>query len=109
MFETEVQQVQELAEEFGLHSLVQQCEQHRSALNVPDQSRIVEFPFLSGTVGKYALASPLMIPVVVEKLKKLWENEEFCDVELLLDGFGRVTSAHKLVLSAWSTPFAKVC
>lgn len=48
------------------------------------------------------------VPIDLGRLGELVDTGDYTDVELSVDGERQVVRAHRLILSAWSRPFAKV-
>ena len=44
----------------------------------------------------------------VDKLRGFLKTGDHSDVEIFIDGHGPVAHVHKIILSMWSMPFAKV-
>lgn len=42
------------------------------------------------------------------KLKQLYSAGEYSDVNMYIEGHGLVAQPHRVILSLWSVPFAKV-
>lgn len=51
---------------------------------------------------------PFGLPINSLRLKQLTSNGEYADVNIYIEGHGLVTQSHKIILSLWSLPFAKV-
>ncbi|XP_002510674.2 BTB/POZ domain-containing protein At2g30600 isoform X1 [Ricinus communis] len=51
---------------------------------------------------------PFGLPVNVQKLKKLHSDGEYSDVNIYVESYGLVARCHKVILSMWSVPFAKM-
>jgi hypothetical protein len=51
---------------------------------------------------------PLKDPVDAQKIGQFLANGKHSDVNIYVNGHGLVAKAHKLILSLWSVPFAKV-
>ena len=60
------------------------------------------------TVFQEQSTCALNIPVNPAVLVQHLDSGEFSDVELLVEDYGTVARVHRLILSAWSEPFAKV-
>lgn len=110
----QVNQVLELAAKFGLQCLASQCEELKLPLatGVDYDLRMSEQEEL---MYQCPLASqeeqgtcPLNVPVNTAKLLHLLESGAFSDVQVMIEDYGKVAESHRLVLSAWSEPFAKV-
>ncbi|XP_023923175.1 BTB/POZ domain-containing protein At2g30600 [Quercus suber] len=99
----------------GLHfevmSLVKQCEQNieRFKLNKKlfDSGKSVELSYPS-TRTHYCATFPLGLPVNIQKLRQLLITGKYSDVNIYIEGHGLVAQAHKVILSLWSVPFAKM-
>lgn len=48
------------------------------------------------------------LPVSSQRLKQLQLTGQYSDVDIYIEGYGLIAQAHKIVLSLWSVPFAKV-
>lgn len=92
-------------------SLVKQCEQNieRFKLNKKlfDSGKSVELSYPS-TRTHYCATFPLGLPVNIQKLRQLLITGKYSDVNIYIEGHGLVAQAHKVILSLWSAPFAKV-
>ncbi|XP_065881581.1 BTB/POZ domain-containing protein At2g30600 isoform X2 [Euphorbia lathyris] len=51
---------------------------------------------------------PVGLPVNVQKLKKFQSDGDYSDTSIFIEGFGLVARPHKVILSLWSFPFAKM-
>ena len=117
MGELELIQLEELAEEFGLQSLALQCEQLKVAfaaeadygLKTLEEDPKVEIIYQRPVAFlENRPAFPFNIPIEASKLLQHLESGKFSEVEVTIENHGKVAQAHRLVLSAWSAPFAKV-
>ncbi len=115
--ESELVPLQELAEEFGLKILASQCEELKMAFTgeedygakVAQLDPKVELIYNSSVAFlEKRPAFPINLPFDGSRLMQLLESGEFSDVDIIVEGHGKVFQAHKLVLSAWSVPFRKV-
>lgn len=112
----ELIQVQKVAEEFGLKCLALQCEQLNLASmtrednnsKMSEEDLKVEIMYQSSVFREDQATCPLNVPLNTAKLLQLFESGEFSDVEVTIADHGKVAMAHRLILSAWSEPFAKV-
>lgn len=68
----------------------------------------VEIMYQSSVFREDQATCPLSVPLNTAKLLQLLESGEFSDVEVTIADHGKVAMAHRLILSAWSEPFAKV-
>lgn len=106
--------LQELSEKFGLNSLVLQCRELKAA--VAEEAEVgvtmetkLDITYQSPvTVFQDHSTCALNIPVNAAVLVQHLDSGEFSDVDLLVEDYGTVARAHRLILSAWSEPFAKV-
>lgn len=101
----------ELSEEFGVESLVVQCEQMKDALKDTSLRKDHKLELLHSSPVTFLRNCPAFssdMPIDVQKLKKLLETGEYSDVDIYIEGHGLVVQTHKLVLSVWSAPFAKM-
>ncbi|KAG6704623.1 hypothetical protein I3842_07G141300 [Carya illinoinensis] len=99
----------------GLHfeviPLVKQCEEtmERFKLNKKlfDSGKSVVLSYPSSQPHCCA-TFPSGLPVNVQKLKQLLLTGKYSDVKIDIEGHGFVAQPHKIVLSLWSFPFAKM-
>lgn len=103
---------------FGLEVLVSQCDELVTSLGRNSDkawetagggSHKLDIK-LKSTLGNADPKGTFLsqLPIDVGKLSKLLDSGDFTDVELSVDGEDEVVRAHKLILSAWSHPLAKV-
>lgn len=112
----ELMQVQKVAEKFGLKCLASRCEQLNLAsmtrednkLKMSEEDLKVEIMYQSSVFREEQATYPLSVPLNTAKLLQLLESGEFSDVEVTIADHGKVAMAHRLILSTWSEPFAKV-
>lgn len=101
----------ELSEDFGVESLVVQCEQMKDALKDTPLRKDHKLELLHSSPVTFLRNCPAFssdLPIDVQKLKILLETGKYRDVDVYIEGHGLVVQAHKLVLSVWSAPFAKM-
>eukprot|EP00850_Spirogloea_muscicola_P000122 SM000001S04524 [mRNA] locus=s1:786220:788379:+ [translate_table: standard] len=116
-----LEELRELAEEFGVPTLVQQCEEHLSSASpAGGQSRRgdtgalaldrapIDLAYVTTTSNTDSLDQMARIPVDTRKLQELQRLGHYCDVSLSLDGGMFVSRVHSVVLSAWSPAFARM-
>lgn len=53
-------------------------------------------------------AFPFGVPVNILRLKQLYLTSRYSDVNIHIEGHGLIAQSHKIILSLWSLPFAKV-
>lgn len=118
MTKSDLSGLQELSEKFGLNCLALQCRQLKLAvseevdfgnLTVSKEDSKLELTYQSPVaIFQEQSTCALNIPVNPTVLVQLLDSGEFSDVNLLVEDYGTVARAHRLILSAWSEPFAKV-
>lgn len=102
-----------LSLQFEVMPLVKQCKETIEQLKLNEESfdsvKSVELSFpISSSSPHYCRVFPFGLPVDKQRLKQLHSSGEFSDVNIYVDGGGLVSQPHKIVLSLWSVPFAKV-
>ena len=100
----------ELSEEFGVESLVVQCEQMKDALKDTPLRKDHKLELLHSSPVTFLRNCPTFssdLPIDVQKLKNLLETGKYNDVDVYIEGHGMVVQAHKIILSAGSAPFCK--
>lgn len=120
MTKSDLSGLQELSEKFGLNCLVLQCQQLKLAVAEEaefgettvagqEEDSKLELTYRSPVaVFQDQSTCALNIPVNAAVLVQHLDSGEFSDVDLLVEDYGTVARAHRLILSAWSEPFAKV-
>lgn len=53
-------------------------------------------------------AFPFGVPIDVLRLRQLHSTNKYSDVNIYIEGHGLIAQSHKIILSLWSLPFAKV-
>jgi hypothetical protein len=53
-------------------------------------------------------SSPLKGPINSQKIGQFLANGKYSDINIYVNGHGLVAKGHKLILSLWSMPLAKV-
>lgn len=115
---SELSGLQDLSEKFGLDCLALQCRQLKivaseevnyEGANVSQENTKFELVYQSPVAifeerSTHALNIPVNAAVMVQHL----DSGEFSDVEISIEDYGTVARAHRLILSAWSEPFAKM-
>ena len=72
-----------------------------------DSGKNVELSYPS-TQPHCGMVFPFGLPINVQKLKQLHSVGEYSDINIYIDGHGLAVQSHKIILSLWSVPFAKV-
>ena len=107
----QLEALSELSEDFGVQSLVVQCEQMKDALReklLRKDHKLELFHSIHITFLRNCPDFSFDMPIDVKKLEKLLEIGEYSDIDIYIEGHGLVVQAQKLVLSVWSAPFSKV-
>ncbi|XP_059634394.1 BTB/POZ domain-containing protein At2g30600 [Cornus florida] len=109
--ESQLSSLRALSLQFEVISLVKQCEEiiARFKLNKKlfDLGKNVEISYPSPR-PHCGTAFPSGLPVNMQRLKQLCSTSEYCDLDIYIEGHGLVAHSHKLILSLWSVPFAKM-
>ncbi|KAI4317032.1 hypothetical protein L6164_024944 [Bauhinia variegata] len=95
--------------QFEVMPLVKQCEEtmERIKLNrkLFESGNNVELSYPSTWPRCTTLPS---LPIGIQRLKQLQSTGEYSDVNMYIEGYGLVAQVHKIILSSWSIPFAKM-
>lgn len=109
--ESQLGPLRALGSHFEVMPLVKQCEEtmERFKLNKKlfDSGKSIVLSYPSNRPHCCA-TFPSGLPVNVQKLKQLLLTRKYSDVNIDIEGHGLVAQPHKIVLSLWSFPFAKV-
>ncbi|VAH68984.1 unnamed protein product [Triticum turgidum subsp. durum] len=102
----------ELSLQFKVKPLVKRCEEMLDCFTKMDNDLSVSSRKLevssSGSKAHQVDYFPFKAPVSVQKIKQFLASGEHSDINFFVSGQGFVAKAHKLVLSLWSMPFAKM-
>ncbi|CAN6582386.1 unnamed protein product [Malus baccata var. baccata] len=97
--------------QFEVIPLVKQCEEamERWKLNKKlfDFGKSVELSYPYTRPNCYT-AFPFGVPVDIPQLKQLYLTSKYSDVNIYIEGHGLIARSHKIILSLWSLPFAKM-
>ncbi|XP_027330039.1 BTB/POZ domain-containing protein At2g30600 [Abrus precatorius] len=93
-----------LSLQFEVMPLVKQCEETMERFKL-DKGKNVELTYPSIQAHCSTLPS---LPVSVQRLRQLKLTGQYSDVNIYIESYGFVTRAHKIVLSLWSIPFARM-
>jgi hypothetical protein len=88
--------------------LVKQCEEIMERFkpdNKFDTAKTVELTY--PCIQPHCSTLP-SLPVSIQRLKELRLTGQYSDVNIYIEGYGLVAQVHRIVLSLWSFPFAKV-
>ncbi|TXG51932.1 hypothetical protein EZV62_021101 [Acer yangbiense] len=100
-----------LSSQFQVTPLMKQCVEtmERFKLNKKlfDSGKNVELSYPS-TQPHCGMVFPFGLPINVQKLKQLHSVGEYSDINICIDGHGLAVQSHKIILSLWSVPFAKM-
>ncbi|KAJ7966968.1 BTB/POZ domain-containing protein [Quillaja saponaria] len=109
--QSQVCSLRALSMEFEVKPLVKQCEEtmERYKLNkrLFDSTKDVELSY-PNTLLHCCSNLPIGLPLNSQRLKQLQSTGEYSDVNIYIEGHGHVARTHKIILSLWSTPFAKM-
>ncbi|CAN6202880.1 unnamed protein product [Urochloa humidicola] len=101
----------ELSSHFKVKPLVKCCEEIIDRLEVDkkfsEPGKILKLS-TSGFQDHRFGSFPLKAPVNVQKIGQLLANGEHSDINIYVNGHGLITKGHKLILSLWSAPLAKM-
>lgn len=99
-----------LSQQFEVTPLVRQCEEilEQFKLNKKhfDSVKNVELSYPPCRPQCMAFSSGL--PLNLQKLREFLLSGEYSDVNIYVEGLGQAVKSHKVILSLWSVPFAKV-
>ncbi|MCI18071.1 BTB/POZ domain-containing protein [Trifolium medium] len=89
--------------------LVKQCEEIMERFKVDiklfETGKNVELTY--PCIGPHRSTLP-SLPVSIQRLGQLKLSGQYSDVNIYIESYGFVARAHRIVLSLWSIPFAKV-
>ncbi|XP_026658037.1 BTB/POZ domain-containing protein At2g30600 isoform X2 [Phoenix dactylifera] len=109
--ESQLNSLRDLSIQFQVSPLTKQCEEiiDRFKMNkrIFDFGKKVEIANTSCEVRQFSTL-PFEHPVDVRKLKHFLATGEHSDVNIYIEGHGLVARSHKLIISLWSVPFAKM-
>ncbi|KAL5201989.1 hypothetical protein ABZP36_012941 [Zizania latifolia] len=101
----------ELSSRFKVKQLVMCCEEIIDCLKtndtVSESSKNLQLAS-SGSQSDQFDYFPFKAPLNTQKIEQFLVNGEHSDVNIYVNGHGLVAHAHKLILSLWSMPFAKM-
>ncbi|CAD6338097.1 unnamed protein product [Miscanthus lutarioriparius] len=101
----------ELSSQFKVEPLVKCCKEIIDCLEVdkkPSDSGKILKVSKSGLQDHKFDSSPLKAPLNVQKVGEFLANGEHSDINIYVNGHGLVAKGHKLILSLWSAPLAKM-
>lgn len=97
--------------QFNVSPLIKQCEEiiDRFKMNKKlfDSGKKVEIANNDSQVRQFGLL-PFEVPVDVRKVRHCLATGEHSDIDIHVEGHGLIAKSHKVILSLWSIPFAKV-
>ncbi|XP_027939372.1 BTB/POZ domain-containing protein At2g30600 isoform X2 [Vigna unguiculata] len=98
-----------LSVQFEVMPLVKQCEETMERLKLDkkllDTGKNVELTYPSIRPHCSTLPS---LPINIHQLRQLKLTGQFSDVSIYIESYGLIAQAHKIVLSLWSIPFARM-
>ncbi|OAY82979.1 BTB/POZ domain-containing protein, partial [Ananas comosus] len=109
--EWQLTSLQDLSLQFNVSPLIKQCEEiiDRFKMNKKlfDSGKKVEIGNNDSKVRQFGLL-PFEVPVDVRKLRHCLATGEHSDIDIHVEGHGLTAKSHKVILSLWSIPFAKM-
>ncbi|CAL9106583.1 unnamed protein product [Musa textilis] len=103
--------LQELSLQFKVIALVKRCEEimdrFRKNKKLFDSGKKVEITNPNSQVRQFGIF-PCEVPLDMGKLKHFLATGEHSDIKIHIEDHGLVVQSHKLILSLWSAPFAKM-
>uniref|UniRef100_A0ACD5XXC3 Uncharacterized protein n=1 Tax=Avena sativa TaxID=4498 RepID=A0ACD5XXC3_AVESA len=108
--ECQLDSLLQLSLHFKVELLVKRCEEMLDSLTRMDDKLSASNLQVSssGCQAHQVDYFPFEAPVCVQKIKQFLASGEHSDVNIFVSGQGLVARAHKLILSLWSMPFAKM-
>ncbi|XP_004512608.1 BTB/POZ domain-containing protein At2g30600 isoform X2 [Cicer arietinum] len=95
--------------QFEVMPLVKQCEdvmeRFKGDNKLFDTGKNVELTY--PCIGPHSSTLP-SLPVSIQRLGQLKLSGQFSDVNIYIESYGFIARAHRIVLSLWSIPFAKM-
>jgi|UniRef100_A0A803NJV5 hypothetical protein len=111
ILESQLASLMILSLEFEVMTLVKQCEEIIQQFKINDKlfdsGKRVELSYPNTSPHCYR-AFPFGLAVDKKRLKQLYSSGEYSDVDIYIEGGGLVSQPHKIILSLWSVPFAKM-
>ncbi|XP_073011736.1 BTB/POZ domain-containing protein At2g30600 isoform X1 [Typha latifolia] len=109
--EKQLNSLRDLSIQFKVSPLIKHCEEiierFKTSKKLFDSGKKVEITNSGYQIRQFNVF-PFEVPVDVQKLKYCLETGEHSDVNIYVDGYGLVARSHKVILSLWSAPFAKM-
>ncbi|KAM7521310.1 hypothetical protein LguiB_020272 [Lonicera macranthoides] len=109
--ESQLSSLRSLSLQFEVNTLVKQCEEiiERFKLNKKlfDLGKNVEISYPSSQPHN-GTTFPSGLPLSRHRLKQFQLNGDYGDVDIYIEGHDFVARSHKVILSLWSAPFAKM-
>ncbi|TKY57581.1 BTB/POZ domain-containing protein [Spatholobus suberectus] len=98
-----------LSLQFEVMPLVKQCEETMERFKLDkklfDTGKNVELTYPS--IRPHCSTFP-SLPVSIQQLRQLKLTGQYSDVNIYIESYGFIAQAHKIVLSLWSIPFARM-
>uniref|UniRef100_A0A1D1Y745 BTB/POZ domain-containing protein At2g30600 n=1 Tax=Anthurium amnicola TaxID=1678845 RepID=A0A1D1Y745_9ARAE len=109
--ESELGSLRDLSVQFQIAPLTKHCEEiiDRFKINKKlfDSGKKVELVYFGPRVQQCGIF-PSELPLDIQKLRHFLITCDHTDVSIHINGHGLIARAHKLILSVWSAPFAKM-
>ncbi|KAJ0967945.1 hypothetical protein J5N97_024862 [Dioscorea zingiberensis] len=111
ILESQLSPLGELSLRFQVSSLAKKCDEiigrFKTNKKLFDSGTKVEITSSGSQVRQHAIL-PHELPIDVEKLKQFFVTGEHSDLNIYIEGHGLIARSHKVILSLWSVPFAKM-
>lgn len=110
--ESQLSPLRDLSLKFQVLSLTKKCDEiigrFKTNKKLFDSGTKVEITCSGSQVQQHAIL-PHELPIDVPKLKQFFVTHQHSDLNIYIEGHGFIAKSHKIILSLWSVPFAKVC
>ncbi|XP_019413232.1 PREDICTED: BTB/POZ domain-containing protein At2g30600 isoform X1 [Lupinus angustifolius] len=101
--------LRDLSRQFEVMPLLKQCEEtmerFKKDKKLFDSNKNVELTY--PCIRPHCSILP-SLPLSVERLRQLKLTGQYSDVNIYIENYGLVAQAHRIILSLWSIPFAKM-
>ncbi|KAK8956097.1 BTB/POZ domain-containing protein [Platanthera guangdongensis] len=109
--ESQLDSLRDLGLRFNVLSLIKECNEisnhFKTNKKLLGSGKKVEILSSSFEVQQWGIF-PHEMPAVIGKLKQFLATGEHSDLNIYVEGHGLIARPHKLILSIWSAPFAKM-
>ncbi|XP_039140970.1 BTB/POZ domain-containing protein At2g30600 isoform X2 [Dioscorea cayenensis subsp. rotundata] len=109
--ESQLSPLRDLSLKFQVLSLTKKCDEiigrFKTNKKLFDSGTKVEITCSGSQVQQHAIL-PHELPIDVPKLKQFFVTHQHSDLNIYIEGHGFIAKSHKIILSLWSVPFAKM-